>query len=331
VAKRIKDRPDIDMQVGRARSLLRKVADKASEQLQSLPIDEAADKFMRALSDPRTVAMVQRTMSTVGGRGMEAAFKREPHARLLFDFAEWCEQQSDRGDVMGVLIHDTLMPDGAFAQISRPIQDLGLQDDPLRAFLATPPTDSLIEVFRSAQLGLLQTLCRMAALGTGVEPPDAKAPLHTLVSFFKDSGIPEEFKVLADLALGHGESPSTPSGGDAAVPPVEEARTTALARVKRMLPVRSLPPGFRFLVGTYLVFLHSYLSRNMVDAYPRVMEKVREEMDGQQAAADATGAEAGEVLDMTPAEPEAAQPEAAEPEADAPEAAEPKPPSSTEP
>lgn len=314
LARSIRRNPDVEMQANRARSLLQRVASRASDAIKQLPVDTASEKLVLALSDPRTVQVVQRVMKAAGSASIQAGFRKEPHAKLLFEFAEWCETQTDRGDVMALLLQDAFTKDGAFAQLSKPMMELGV-DDPLRAFLATPPTESLIAVFHSAQQGLILTLCRLAALGLHEEPPAPETPRAEQVAWFRASAIPERFKLLMDLALGE-EAPTPAPEPDATPAAPEEAAaagegegngssggvaSAALERIRSALPVRSFPPGFRFLVGTYLVFLHTYLSRNMVDAFPKVMEQVREEVGKEQDARDLRERAArGEVLEMDP-------------------------------
>ncbi len=310
LARSIRRNPDVEMQANRARSLLQRVASRASDAIKQLPVDTASEKLVLALSDPRTVQVVQRVMKAAGSASIQAGFRKEPQARLLFEFAEWCEAQTDRGDVMALLLQDAFTKDGAFAQLSKPMMELGVED-PLRAFLATPPTESLIAVFHSAQQGLILTLCRLAALGLHEEPPAPETPRAEQVAWFRASAIPERFKGLMALALGE-EAPPEPradapeTAAEAEAAPGEGAggggvASAALERIRSALPVRSFPPGFRFLVGTYLVFLHTYLSRNMVDAFPKVMEQVREEVGKEQDARDLRERAArGEVLEMDP-------------------------------
>jgi hypothetical protein len=277
--------PDLDGDApGLARRLLRRAADQVTRRADP---QAALDRALHLISDPRVASALQQSLSALGNRGMEAAFTQQPHARLLFDFAEWCDQRASRGAVMGALMRDTLSPEGAFYHLYQPLMALGAVKDPLAALAAQPPEARLLEALHEAQRGALRTLCALAALAL----PDAPASPHdadaeALAAHFAALPLPPRFLVLGELALGRGadqgEDASAPTPSQAPSP----APTGALARAQRWLPARALPPGLRFVIGPWLWFLQLYLTRNMVDALPEMMGRVRDELAQEQARAD---------------------------------------------
>ncbi len=262
------------LEVGsRRRKLARKVASKARQAVQRIPVQAATDSALRMISDPRVTQVLQAGLRSAGNVGMEATFAREPDARLLFEYASWCDEEAGRGQIMGLLMQDAMSPQGGFFQLYRPLMDLGAVSDPLAALAAGLPGRGVTETLVNAQLGALRTLCTMGAVATKVPAPDALDSLEELAVFFADLELPSRFSGIADLALGLSPSPPPSTNGNVEAPTSEsDAKKPAGALV------RSLPPGLRFVMGPYLLFLQFYLTRNMVDALPNVMSKVREEL-----------------------------------------------------
>jgi hypothetical protein len=90
-------------------------------------------------------------------------------------------------------------------------------------------------------------------------------------------GLPERFEAIPFLAMGasaaHSPMPHKTRFSSA-------NGVSALARVKTLLPtVSAIGPGHRFLLGPYLTFLQAYLTRNMVDAMPNIMQNIRGGLD----------------------------------------------------
>lgn len=100
-------------------------------------------------------------------------------------------------------------------------------------------------------IGARYSLAEITALGLGTDPPETPSR-----SWF-EANLPDRFHALIEPLFGPA---TTPGRGD------------ALARRFRT----PFPTGSTFLLGPYLTFLHTYLARNLVDALPRVAERVRE-------------------------------------------------------
>ncbi len=104
-----------------------------------------------------------------------------------------------------------------------------------------------------ARLGCIATIGQLVALGAGVTAPERVTEAWLLET------MPPH--------LGPAITPLFASGHDA-----NASSLRALAR-RASSP---FPPGTSYLFGAYLTFLHTYLARNLVDALPRVTERIRE-------------------------------------------------------
>ncbi len=280
-----------------ARALLERAADKTRQLADRLPIQQAAEAALMALTDPRTAQLLQAGMTAMGNVGMEATFRRDPQARLLFEFADWCADAAGREAVMLIIMQDALSPHGGFHQLASPILSLGASD-PLSAFAATASHANVPgRTLNLAHAGMLRTLCAMADLACDQPPPPRHATPPALASHLRDSQIPERFKPLALMALGEEAPASTPNAApegrpdpgsehpqapsDGAPSRGSSAASEALERPRSLLPALSLSPAHRFLLGPYLVFLQTWLTRNMVDALPAFMARIRQTAEAE--------------------------------------------------
>ena len=261
---------------------LRGAAAKARQIAQLLPTDAATDKILTALSDRRTTRLVHAGLGIVGNVGLKTMFRAEPDARLLFDLADWCGEQAGRGPVMLVLLEDAMQPTGAFYLLSRTLPRLPIAD-PRMLWGGAAPSGGVLATLRDAQKGMLLTLSKLVATALEQPPPDPSAQIEDVASRLRSPEIPARFFRIADLAMGVEGAKEDASASDGSIPQEPtEARPQllpVLARVRNLLPVKALPPGIRFMLGPYLVFLQAYLGRNLVDSLPRFLALVREQVD----------------------------------------------------
>ena len=263
---------DVEMST-RPRALVRRLGERVRGALPtSASVARSLEALAHTLSDPRAVKQVHRLMSTLGQAGFEAAFRQEPYARLMFELAEWCGEQSSRGHVMAILMADATQPGGAVAQLTTTLfsgvaGEGGLPANPLAALMSEPPGERLDRALTTVQRSLMRTLCQLVTSATDAPEPDPDAALHELVATFRAADLPERFATIPDFVLGLDVADA---------PPPEEAGESPGA-----LTTHRPATQLRRVVTAYLLFVETYLVRNMVDALPSVMERVREEMEGQ--------------------------------------------------
>jgi hypothetical protein len=275
------------------RSLLRRAASRARGLASHIPVQASLDKALLLISDPRITQALQQSLGAMGNLSLEAAFERDPHVQLLFSYASWCDQRAGRGQIMGLVMQDALSPQGGFANLYRPLMELGAIKDPMAALSAMHPSQKLIETLEQARRGALRTLCLMGAAATQAAPPDDHLDSQDLADWLAALPLDPEFAALPDLLMGRHASPqpeAAPQSAEPSQPPLS------------FLPARTLPPGLRFVISSYLMFLQLYLTRNMVDALPTMMGRVREELTAQQEREDQQRREAqhGPTLEMGP-------------------------------
>lgn len=273
VRRALRRGPVLEGQADPRRSLLRRAASKARTLASQLPVQASLDKALLLISDPRVTQALQQSLGTMGNLSMEAAFASDPHVELLFSYASWCDERAGRGQIMGLLMQDALSPQGGFANLYRPLMDLGAVKDPMAALSAMHPTEKLLETLGQARRGALRTLCLMGAAATDQPPPQDHLDSPALAAYLEALPLDEGHRALPDLLMGR-----LGAKASAQAQPVE-APTEA---PRSFLPARTLPPGLRFVISSYLMFLQLYLTRNMVDALPTMMGRVREELASQQ-------------------------------------------------
>lgn len=310
LSQRLARRSDVrppDRDAGAPRGLRKRIVSGVGRRLKQaasrLPIDRSLDAVVDMLSDPRTVATVQGWMTTLGSAGLEAAFQQEPAARLMFDFAQWCEGRIGRGHVMAVLMQDALAPTGALGQLTRTWgAAVGAGQDgrnPLEVLLTRPPTELLLEALDGAQRGMLTTLCALACAASDRPAPPPDAPLDVLADTFQACDIPDVYKPLADFALGRrADLERRPEARPEGAP---EDTLGEDADEVGGLPTLRRGAELRFVLIAYLVFVETYLVRNLVDALPTLMGRVRQERDrAREDQAARRDEETGSVWDQEP-------------------------------
>jgi hypothetical protein len=137
------------------------------------------------------------------------------------------------------------------------------------------------EMRDDAASDLLDLLCGLAALEKGEEPPTDSVAAR--VAFYEEADLPEEFRDLAAMAAGipgafeTASEPSRPSmlqrlrgrGRDDASE--QDSTERGLAR---FIPSFE-DPHLRFLTLSYLFFLQSYMTRNLVEALPELLDQAQ--------------------------------------------------------
>ncbi|MEO1273426.1 MAG: hypothetical protein AAFX99_35520, partial [Myxococcota bacterium] len=122
--------------------------------------------------------------------------------------------------------------------------------------------------------------------------------LYTLIDQFRRADLPEQFEPLPDFILGldavEGRGEAThPWGSGRDIDPAgsehssDEGAPGADAGAYAhggALTTHRPAVQLRRVVTAYLLFVETYMVRNMVDALPTLMERIREEMDHDSTA-----------------------------------------------
>lgn len=283
---------------GRASARLKRLGARARALAPAETVKRSVEATLKAATAPRAVETVRTGLTTLGNASMAIIFRGEPDAQRLFELADWCGERSGRGAIMAILLQDALSPQGAFFQIAGPLVQFGPNGQSVQIQWASVGTQwpQMRDALDRAQHGALRTLSAMVAAATETEPPEEDADAERLASFIQRADIPERFKSLPDKVLGRAASPSKhdcePHDGHkpaarAPQPGDTSKNATGLAPWRSAMPTLSLSPGHRFVLGPYLLFLQTMMTRNMVDALPTMAEKIRDELTSDLHAPDA--------------------------------------------
>lgn len=221
-----------------ARSLVRRVGGKTARGIKRLVTDDrvreaaagALVKLDAALSDRKNLERLQSLMATAGNFAMERSFDASPDARLLFEYADWCEATRSREEVSRSVFRDGLR---------LPFDLLGIIEKSMRGQV----TRAELEEKRELMLDLLWYMAS-----------DAARPLDRLDDGLEREGIPDRFRVLFDRARGR-------TGGSEASGASREL--THRADVFR-------DPGIQFMLKSLPLFLQSYLLKLSIETLPDI-------------------------------------------------------------
>lgn len=249
---------------GKARRLVRERVQPLLETAVAPVLQQGARAALQKLADPAQAALLQRSLAGLAGWTMRKGFGVDADAKLLFEFVDAQEALHSREvvleivtrhaatyqrDLLGALLSG-MSPPGRPIDLWSAGEKLGLQPEAVQ------------------RLGqeLLELLCTLAALDEESPiPEDAPARL----AYFEGAPIPEQFKVLGRMA----------SGDPAAFRP-EKSPDKSPATPRTGLPARIFAslndPAVRFATTGYLLFLHSYLLRAMIEALPDLLQTLAE-------------------------------------------------------
>jgi hypothetical protein len=237
-------------------------------------VEERIDRWLHALAEPENARRLQSVLAHVAQFGMELGFRADPHAAQLYEFVAWLEERHGRPPVLRrVAEHAATLE----ATILRALESI--YAEPHDTIAREEAARLMHEVRDVAASDLLDLLCGLAALETGEEPPTGS--VEARVAFFEEADLPEEFRALGVMAAGN------PGAFEAAPPSVperasgeerDEAGPAERSGLTRFVPSFD-DPHLRFLTVSHLFFLQSYLTRNLVEALPELLEEARR-LDG---------------------------------------------------
>lgn len=233
------------------------------------------ERLVLSLTDPENAQRLQSGLAQVAQLAMQMGFAADPHSARLYELVAWLETEHGRMPVLQrVAAHvaateATLL--GAFGAL---VGDLGAASGPGAMEDAAQRMHAMRD---DAASDLLDLLCALASLVTGEEPPRGSAEDRVL--FYEQAGLPEAFRPLAAMALGAPGAFESPAkreetswrrrlpGARRDKPPQQTG--TGLARFVPSLD----DPHLRFLTLSHLFFLQAYLTRNLVEALPELLQR----------------------------------------------------------
>ena len=279
-------------------------------------LDAAVDWMTR----PEHIQQVQSILARAAQLGINAGFKVDHHAALIFSFVDWMEQEHGHEDVAARIWQYNSLADGTLiALLEARLGMIGQQDR----------QNGYERQLEDVRLDFMEMICSLASLEDETPMPAARRP-EVLRDYFERCVLPERFYVLAGLGMGDPDAFSEMEQRAAQAQQEKQAPTGLTARLARMARRASAPPSpqpeapsrqdrlrqraltklgpfdrdpsFRFLVNSYLFFLQTYTTRFMIERFPQAIALAKE-LDARHAAQKAAPEppEHDEaVLDVTP-------------------------------
>lgn len=233
-------------------------------------VQQGARAAVQKLADPAHAALLQRSLAGLAQWTMRAGFRVDADARLLFEFVDAQEEEHSREVVLEIVTHHAATYERDLLRAL--LHGSGGADAPRDLWSAgmwAADSKMGLNPESAAQLSqqMLELLCTLAALDDPAPPPtDARDRL----AYFENAPIPARFKILGRMA----------SGDPAAFQPADAPDKISSATPRGGLPARIFAslndPAVRFATTGYLLFLHSYLLRAMIEALPALLETVAE-------------------------------------------------------
>lgn len=265
----------------------------------------------RWLLEPEHIEQAQQQLAKLASWGMKLGFEHDPKAALLFDFVNWIEQEHGRQAVIFCLAQHNPVVDGTLLDLVQ------------TRFMTWPKLDE-----QTYQRKLSAVSCTfLGLLGALAQLEDRQAaPLRrsqeVLLARFVTSGIPERFYPLGHMAAGDKEvlarfeRPAQPEQATSGA-----LHKRAIGRLKAKLTGQTTPttqpsgtantrtdltdqrpmgsdPHFQFLVNSYAFFMHTYMTRALIEQLPQVFTLARraQAQDEPDQGADAPRADDQDVI-----------------------------------
>ena len=230
-------------------------------------IEAQANQWLRSLIDVENARRLQSTLAHIAQFGMELGFRADPDAARLYALVAWLEERHGRPPVLCRVAEHAVSTEATFLTALESIVD-GYGEP--RGSIAREEAARRMHQIRDVAAGeLLGLLCALAELECGEESPTVS--VEARVAFYAEAGLPDEFRSLGAMAAG------IPGAFDPAREgrvPLDEERLEddGLGALTRFVPSFD-DPHLRFLTLSHLFFLQSYLTRNLVEALPELLQE----------------------------------------------------------
>ncbi len=241
------------------------------------------------LTSESTIETLQLTLSKVANTAISMGFRIDPGAALLFEFASWLEEEYGREEVMPRILAHAPLEDGSLVTL-------------LTRAMTNPPDaspDTRDHHVLGVRQRMLLMLCSLAQLEeeTPLPPGDDITSLH---AYLERAILPEQFDLLADLALGDPDAFDTlqrrhHEAQEAKKRDASMSEKLKLALLDRVVPTEepahsSKPnatprtaltqrggrtPALTFLTTGYLLFLQTTLTRSMLESFPDLIASLK--------------------------------------------------------
>lgn len=245
---------------------------------------------------PEHIEQVQQVMARTAQLGIEMGFRADGRAALLFDFADWMEQEHGREAVARqIWQHNSLLDGTMLALLEARIGSLGQHEEAV----------SYHQQLENVRLNFMELICSLAQLEEGTPLPQTRR-IDELREYFERAILPERFMILAGLGAGDPEAfaelerrrAAEQARGAARAEGLgrrlfrrlfaaqegasaEDAASDALARRQRrqrgeLVRSSQRDPSYGFLVNSYLFFLQTYTTRHLIERFPEMIAVARE-------------------------------------------------------
>lgn len=243
-------------------------------------LQEQIERWLLAVAEPDNARRLQSALAHVAQLGMELGFRADPDAERLYELVAWLEERHGRLPVLQRVGEHMSATEATFLRaLESIVADLGQVPTSEASQEAARQMHEMRDV---AAAQLLDLLCGLAALESGEEPPTDSSEAGVL--FYEATELPDAFRDLAARAAGL-------PGAFHAVR--DEREPSLLQRLRgkerdedvsaesggRRGLTKFVPsfddPHLRFLTLSHLFFLQSYLTRNLVEALPELLEQAK--------------------------------------------------------
>lgn len=263
------------------------------------------EELVEWITSESNIDSLQSTLSKVANTAISMGFRIDPGAALLFEFASWLEEEHGKEAIIPRVLAHSPLEDGSL---------LGLLTRSLTSSPDASPHTQDTDVRRVRQHMLLM-LCSLAQLDEETPLPE-QDDIDSLHGYLSRAILPEQFDLLADLAIGNPEAFDTLQRRHHDTQHAKRDTASTRDRIKHALLDRIVPipngretpeahtpsessalvrsqartPALTFLTTSYLLFLQTTLTRSMLESFPNMiasLKQAEQEEIAQQQASDA--------------------------------------------
>lgn len=288
---------------------------KESAQAHLLPRIEDASRW---LMDPEHLEQAQHGLAQLASWGMRMGFEHDPRAGLLFEFVDWIEQEHGRAAVVMCLTQHNPVGDGTLLDLIQ------------TRYMTWPKLDEKIyqRKLEATSRTFLSLLNALAQVEDRQPQPTLRTTEALIERFISSPSIPERFYPLAHMAAGdlrvlheYGQQ------AEAAKPSLAKRALSNLSnlRAKKDANQASAPspatssrteltthrpfqadPHFQFVVNSYTFFMHTYMTRAIIEQLPNLVDWAQRAQkpweapdEGEDAPNEPASPDEGMTIDMT--------------------------------
>lgn len=278
----------------------------------------------RWLMDPEHLEQAQQGLAQLASWGMRLGFDHDPRAGLLFEFVDWIEQEHGRAAVVTCLTQHNPVVDGTLLDLIQ------------TRYMTWPKLDEKVyqRKLEATSRTFLSLLGALAQVEDRQPQPTLRTTEALIERFVSSPSIPERFHPLAHMAAGdlrvlheYGQKASAPKpsltkraldklGALGATPSEQRARedqraphaqapSSSRTALTTHRPFQA-DPHFQFVVNSYTFFMHTYMTRAIIEQLPNLVDWAQRAQkpweapdEGEDAPGEPSGEPEGVTIDMT--------------------------------